>query len=89
MLNLKINDNYSLISKDPLNVTLLYTHYNEKKEKNVTTSLGYYPNIEFALKGYLKHASMNSDAEITSVNRLLEKLEEIKNTIENLNVGEL
>lgn len=79
-MNIKIDENFSLKS-DPRNVILVENKISENK-KEYESTIGYYGNIEGALKGYLKYKINTSEA--TTLNEILDEIKEIHNTIDKL-----
>ena len=57
---------------------LILKKYGFKKEKTYKV-VGYYGNLEDALKGYLKHKMVTSEA--TSINQLLNEIKALRNHI--------
>lgn len=74
---IRVNDDY-VILVDTLNYTPCRdTHKTDKQGKPVYTSIGYYPNLETALKGIIKDINARTfDADTYSLQEALEVIQQ-------------
>ena len=80
-MNIKIDNNFSLKS-DPRNVILVENKIvqdGDRKGEIYESPIGYYGNVEGALRGYLNHKTNTSEA--TSINELLSEIKDVKEII--------
>lgn len=76
-----IDSNYSIeVTKDSVNLKYVSEYVNEKGKTVKQKDNWYYPNIKLALKKYVYEASSDT----TEISKIISKLEEIENTINNL-----
>lgn len=82
-MNVQINEDYKLVS-DKYNVILQEKYEKEDKQRNKTgkfdyKDIGYYPNVEQALKGFVRKATLNSKA--SNLKDLTEEIKALHDTI--------
>lgn len=86
-MNIKIDNDYKLTSDDR-NVILVKTWIGQEgksKGKEQESNVGYYANVQGALKGYLRIKTNLSDA--TTIKELLADVRKIEKTIEEVLKG--
>lgn len=83
-MNIRIDDEYKIIS-DERNVILVRIKETKRGESAGNTyeeNVGYYANVQSALKKYLRVKTNLSNA--TSIQELLDEVKEFNKTIENV-----
>lgn len=88
-MNIQINEDYKLVS-DKYNVILQERYEKEDKQRNKTgefdyKDVGYYPNVEQALKGFVRKATLNSKA--SSLKELTEEIKALHDTIKEATIS--
>lgn len=86
-MNIKIDENYKLTSDDR-NVILVKTWIGQEgksKGKEQKLNVGYYANVQGALKDYLRIKTNLSEA--TTIKELLADVDKIEKTIEEVLKG--
>ena len=89
-MQIKLDDKITLTTDENnfiLNKSSIASDKSKTPGKLILTSFAYYGTLAAALEGYSKYAIKNAHDNIFDISTLMNKLEEINQTIKSLNKG--